>query len=154
MKFKGKKGIVFFWIIFFGVIVAVGTFFALSEQSAEKELRENIFFKGKQSIDILNNEIEAQKLVLYIDQSAKFAVKQALKEYEKDKSKPIDYYIDKNLNPYLQAAELPINNYDYLILENSIVGKSKSSKPFYSPLPARKEYYLDLSFNIPTNNLK
>ena len=169
---KSKKGTVLLWLAVFGLIAALGIFLAMTAVEKEPGV-----YKGKQQLELLGVYNDAEKILFYVDQCAKYAVPNALEEISEkggffeispcgmylgyqvwneecmpDYEENVKSAIDKRLNPYFAEKvydiTIPKDNYDYLILDNGIAGIAKEDLHFYTPFPGRIEYYVKPSFTV------
>ncbi len=168
---KDKKGTVLLWISIFGIIAAAGIFFILTITKQEVKT-----YKGEQELELLEIYNEAEEILFYVDQSAKYAIPKSIKELAEnggfynaspcgnylgynvwgencfpDYKESLKFFIKKYFNPYLENS--PSGNistdYNYLILDKNIAGIANFNLHFYTPFPGRIEYYFKPSFNIP-----
>jgi len=171
-----KKGTVLLWLSVFGLIAALGIFFAMTATQPVTQA-----FKGQQQLQMLSTYQEAEEILFYIDQAASYALPAAVDKLGKaggfvepgcgtyleyniwntdcfpDYKSNLNKYIDTELNPYLESApqptqRIPLNNYDYVITENTIAGIAKEPLAFFTPVPGRIEYYVKPSFRVDFNH--
>ncbi len=137
---KSKKGYVFIMLVVLFFFFALGMI--LLSKYRDAAIRQQPKFIGEDQLAIMKTSQDAEKMLLYIDQSAKYAVSQSLIElaenggyfnnpkcgsyegyniwYNGEECYPHDtisgelaLYVNKNLEPYLAVyPAIPPNNYD------------------------------------------